>query len=342
LPSQMSEWLIEHGIREERALLIDNGEVLAARHIWPGSLNPGQVLEARLATKRKGTKRGVATTAAGAEILIDHLPSEVTEGQMIHVRITRAPIAELGRLKRAIGRHQDDHSIEELQERGATPGDASGFQYPMLGVEKVSQLPTGQGFAAGDWEEVWHAASSGAISFDGGEILCAVTPGMTVIDIDGDLPSRELALAAVPAIAKALKWFDMGGNIGIDFPTLEAKADRRAVDEALANALSDWSHERTAMNGFGFVQIVARLEGPSLLHRFAASRVGMCARYALRLAERAQGTGPILLLTVHPALNSKLKPEWLEELAKRTGREVRIETNPALALEASQAQIIVQ
>ena len=165
---------------------------------------------------------------------------------------------------------------------------------------------------------------------------------MTVIDIDGALPPRELALAAVPAIAKALRWFDLGGNIGIDFPTLEAKADRRAVDEALAKALSDWSHERTAMNGFGFVQIVARLEGPSLLHRFAASRVGMCARYALRLAERAQGTGPILLLTVHPALNSKLKPEWLEELAKRTGREVRIETNPALALEAPQAQIIAQ
>ena len=36
------------------------------------------------------------------------------------------------------------------------------------------------------------------------------------------------------------------------------------------------------MNGFGFVQLVARLNGPSLLHRFAISRLGMAARMALR------------------------------------------------------------
>ena len=90
------------------------------------------------------------------------------------------------------------------------------------------------------------------------------------------------------------------------------------------------------------MQIVARLEGPSLLHRFATSRVRMCAQYALRVGERAEGIGPVLLLTVHPSLKAKLKPEWLEELAKRTGRKVRIETSPTLALEAPSAQILSQ
>ena len=93
------------------------------------------------------------------------------------------------------------------------------------------------------------------------------------------------------------------------------------------------------MNGFGFVQLVARLEGPSLLHRMATSRVGAAARMALRRAERVEGAG-ITLLTVHPALKAKLKPEWLEELEKRTGRQVRIETDPGLAIEAAAAQII--
>lgn len=320
----MAEWLIEEGIGERRALLIEAGEVLAAKIEWPGELSAGQVHACQLTTRKQGKRRGTATLKNGAEVLVDHLPPHVSEGVSGYVRVTRAAIAERGRFKRAQGRWCDDTS--------------DGLREAAPALEGQLARP----FVAGDWEEVWHAASSGSIAVAGGELLCSVTPAMTVIDIDGDLPPRELALAAVPAIAKALKWFDMGGNIGIDFPTLEAKTDRRAVDEALADALADWPHERTAMNGFGFVQIVARLEGPSFLHRFATSRVSMCARYALRVAERAQGTGPAILLTVHPALKAKLKPEWLEELAKRTGREVRIETNPALALEAPSAQILSQ
>ena len=281
---------------------------------------------AQLTTKLAGAKRGVATLENGTQVLVDHLPPELTEGASMALRISRAAIAERGRLKRAHGRYLAP----------TLPKDDAALYTQALEGKHVPH------FEAGLWEEVWHAASSGSISFAGGEILCSVTPAMTVIDIDGDLGPRELALSAIPAIAKALEWFDLGGNIGIDFPTVQAKADRRAVDEALGAALAVWPHERTAMNGFGFVQIVARLEGPSLLHRFSTSRVGMCARYALRVAERSQGTGPVLELRVHPALRAKLKPEWIEELTRRSGRQVRIETDPGLALEAPQAQILVR
>jgi Ribonuclease G/E len=197
-------------------------------------------------------------------------------------------------------------------------------------------------FPAALWEDVWHAASSASLDFPAGEILISVTPAMTVIDVDGIGAPRDVALAAVPAIARALRWFELGGNIGIDFPTLAAKTDRRAVDEAIDAALADWPHERTAMNGFGFVQLVARLEGPSLLHRFASARLGAAARMVLRRAELAAdiGTGRALLLTVHPALKAKLKEAWLAELARRTGREVRIETDPGLAIEAAHAQLL--
>jgi Ribonuclease G/E len=165
---------------------------------------------------------------------------------------------------------------------------------------------------------------------------------MTVIDIDGVGTARDLALAAIPAITRALAWFDLGGNIGIDFPTLQIKQDRHTVDSALAAALADWPHERTAMNGFGFVQILARLSGPSLLHRFAVSRLGMAARMALRRAELAAdtGMGRVLELRVHPALKAKLKDAWLAKLARRTGREVRIVAEPALAIEAANAQVV--
>lgn len=313
----MAEWLVERGIGEDRALLVDNDQVLAARHFISGAPRAGTVYPARLTSRSSGASRGTAVTDAGLEVLVDKLPRDCTEGSKVLVRLTRAPIAERGRFKLAQGRvvtseaAQDDWSPREVA-----------------------------AFAPGLWEEVWHAASSGRVDFAGGELVCCVTPAMTVIDVDGDLRPRDLALASVPAIGQALRWFDIGGSIGIDFPTIEAKADRGLVNDALEDVLAEWPHERTAMNGFGFVQLVARLEGPSLLHKFSSSRVGMCARYALRLAERAEGHGGAVLLTVHPALKAKISDDWIAQLSRRTGKEVRIATDPALALEAPSAQIV--
>ena len=320
--SSGAEWLIERGIGETRALLINNGEVLAAKLHWHGELTAGEVHRAKLTHKKSKTRRGLATLDNGTEVFLDHLPADLTEGANIAVRISRSAIAEQGRYKYPQGR-----CVSEGETQTASPE-------PLAHMGKAVQR-----FAPGLWEEVWQSASSGQLDFVGGGIICSPTPAMTLIDVDCYWP-QEAYFNAIPAISRALRWFDIGGNIGIDFPTILDKSDRKACDSRLDEFLDDWPHERTAMNGFGFVQIVARLKGPSLLHRFATSRVGMCARYALRVAERAEGTGPVLLLTMHPALKAKLKPEWLEELAKRTGRKVRIEANPALALEAPSAQIL--
>lgn len=317
----MAEWLIEQGIAETRALLVEGERVLAAKVMWPDELAAGARTAGKLTAKLKGTRRGVALLENGTEALVDHLPPQATEGQTLDCVVTRAALAERGRLKRA-------------QVRVAGPDTPS----------PVASWPDGsvvRRFPVGMWEEVWHAASSASLDFSGGQVLVSVTPAMTVIDIDGVGAPRAVALAAVPAISQALAWFDLGGNIGIDFPTLAAKNDRRAVDEALGAMLAGWPHEGTAMNGFGFVQLVARLEGPSLLHRFATARLGMSARMALRRAElAADGTGRVLLLTVHPALKPKFKDDWVADLARRTGREVRIEADPGLAIEAAHAQLL--
>ncbi|TRD10591.1 ribonuclease [Erythrobacter insulae] len=314
----MAEWLIEEGIGEHRALLVENDEVCAAKVYWPGELYAGMVASAHLTSKNAGARRGTAHLHGGTAVLVDQLPRDVTEGAQITLRIVRAPIAERGRLKLAQARFCTD--------------DAPVSAAPLPQGKTVRRFP------AGLWEEVWPSAAAGALEFEGGSLLVSPTPAMTLIDIDcSDIKNGNPG--AIPAIAKALRWFDIGGNIGVDFPTITEKSERKRIDALLDKHLSDWPHERTAMNGFGFVQLVARLEGPSLLQRFATSRTAMCARMALRRAEQAEGHG-VILMTVHPALKSELKPEWLDELARRTGKQVRIETSPSLALEAAQAQII--
>lgn len=314
-------WVVEHGIGESRALLIEGERMIAARMRWPDELFAGQVVPATLVARRAGSKRGTARTEAGDEILVDRLPAQVSEGRPLYVQVTRAAIAERGRLKRAQGRHV-----------------AADAQLPEQS-DPFAHAATVRRFPAGTWEEAWSAAWERELAFPGGTLLFDVTPGMTVIDIDGDLPPRELALAAIPALARALRWFDLGGSIAIDFPTLAARAERQAVDAALAAALEGWPHERTAMNGFGLVQLVARLAGPSLLHRLALHRAPAAARMLLRQAEAVEGAGAILL-AAHPAVLAALRPEWIVELERRAGRPVRTAAEPALALGGGHAQIV--
>ncbi len=310
------DWLIEDGIGERRCALIEGGQIVAARIDLPGELTAGQVEDAVLIARTAGSARGTARFASGEEALVDRLPREASEGATLRLEVTRAAMAEAGRSKLAQAR----------------PTNAAARLAPLPG-KVVPRFP------ACDWDEVWDEAAQGMVAFPGGALHFALTPAMTVIDIDGTLRGRELALAAIAPLAAALRRFDLGGNIGIDFPTLEAKADRRAVDEALAAALADWPHERTAINGFGFVQLVARLTRPSLLHRIQLGRRDAAARRLLRRAEMVAEPG-VLLLTCHHAVQAKLREDWLAELTRRTGRQVRLASDPKLALSAGFAQAV--
>ena len=317
----MAEWLIERGIGEDRAILVEDGAVLAARLQVHGTLAAGEVADAVLIARQSGSKRGTARFASGEEVLVTGLPREASEGAPLRLIVTRAAMAETGRLKRAQARPS-----EQAPCPAPTLAEA-------LEARVVRQFPSGL------WEDLFTEALSGAVDFAGGSLTITPTPALTVIDIDGTLPPRELSLAAVPAISAALARLDLAGSIGIDFPTLPAKADRLAVDTALAAALDDWPHERTAMNGFGFIQLVARLERPSLLHTLAADRPRAAARLLLRQAEQVAEPG-VLLLTAHPAVRRAVSAAWEAELTRRSGRLLRWDEAPGLALNGGFAQAV--
>lgn len=317
----MSEWLVEEGIGEERAILLDCGHAIAARLRWPGGLEAGQVEDARLVARTANSRRGTARFACGEEALVDSLPHDASEGTVMRLAVTRSAIAERGRLKRAQARPSPE-----------APRPAPTLAED-LGARVVGRFP------AGLWDDLFSDAWSGEVAFSGGALTITPTPAMTLVDIDGTLPPRELALAAVEPLAGALARLDLAGSIGIDFPTLPDKNDRKQIDGALERALADWSHERTAMNGFGFVQIVAKLRHPGLLHRIQTDRAAASARRLLRLAEQVSEPGA-LLLTCHPAVKAALRSDWLAELTRRSGRAVRIESDPTLALDAAFAQAV--
>jgi hypothetical protein len=313
----LAEWLTERGIGEDRSVLLDGDRIVAARIDLPECLLAGQVEDAVLVSRTAGSKRGTARFPSGEEALVDRLPPEAREGASLRLEVTRAAMPEAGRHKLAQAR----------------PTTAP------VGPDAVSAGRVVHAFPACDWDELWDEAAQGIVAFAGGSLHFALTPAMTVIDIDGELRGRELALAAIPPLADALRRFDLAGNIGIDFPTLEAKVDRRAVDEALAAALADWPHERTAMNGFGFVQLVARLVRPSLLHLLSRNRAKAAARLLLRRAEQVEAPGA-LLLSAHPAVRAAVSAELEGELARRSGRNIGWAENAGLALDAGFAQAI--
>lgn len=322
MPEHGPGWLVEEGIGEHRAVRIEGGNIVAARVEWPGQLAAGWIVEATLASRAAGSGRGTALAATGEEILVDRLPRDAREGATVRLAITRGALHGPGRFKRAQARPSEaEPSQPSLADR--------------LGAKVVRRFPP-EG-----WDELIDEALASEIAFAGGSLLFAPTPAMTTVDVDGSLPPGVLALAAVQALGRALRRFDLGGAVAIDFPTLESKADRRAIDEALGAALAAWPHERTAMNGFGLVQMVSRLERASLLHLAAWQRARLVWRRLLRRAETLEGAGPIEL-SLHPSLERALDSAHLAELERRTGTSVRVRKVATLVPDAPHAQRVAR
>ena len=322
----MSEWLVEEGIAEQRAILVEGHQILAARLHWPGGHTAGRIDDAVLVAKQRGATRGTVRFPDGEEALIDGLLPAITEGSTLRCQITRPPLAEQGRYKLAHCRLSD-----------APPRPAPGLVEQLRSEGHALRIV--QRFPDSLWDELWLEAFDGQVDLAGGTLQVIDTPAMTLIDVDGIGAPQDLALAAAPAIAAVLTRFDIGGNIGVDFPTVASKADRRRVDEALRDALGCWPHECTAMNGFGFVQIVARFSRPSLLQLVQRHRASAAARRMLRQAEQLTGHGT-LSLVMNPAVHAALRDEWCSALGRRCGRAIRLTSNPALAMESGLAQIV--
>ena len=314
----MPEWLWEAGIGETRAALVEGDTILeAAIELDDGALRVGHVARARLIDRQTGRVR----LDSGEEALLTGPPG-IPEGGALTVAITREAIPEPGRLKPPRATAMD---------AAPAPGPTLIERLRATGIH-LRQLQSHQrdDLESAGWSELLDEATSGHIAFPGGVLLMSPTPAMTLFDVDGTPPLDALALHAATAVAQAIRRQAIGGSIGVDFPTLAGKAPRQAVAAAIDAGL-DWDgaqpFERTAVNGFGFLQIVRPRPRASLPELLRADPVGAQTRAMLRRLERE--AGPPRPHRLPAAVHARLlaRPDWLAELARRTGAAPLLESD---------------
>ena len=312
---RLPEWIFEAGIGESRAALVEGDRILEAVIETHAALRLGTVARARLVELTPGGMGRLAI--GGEEAVIARIPPGVTKGATLTVSIVREAIPEPGRAKPARAQATDaaEGSGPDLHQRIV----ATGLPVRTLRAHEPDVLE-----AAG-WSELLEEASGGQIGFPLGALRLSPTPAMTLFDVDGPPPLDALAVAAARAVAAAIRRHGIGGSIGIDFPTLEGKAARAAVAAAIDAALPP-PFERTAVNGFGFLQIVRPRPRPSIPEIVRSDPTAAASRALLRRLEREPPGAP-LHHRVSAAVRARLlaHPDWLAELARRTGVTHRLD-----------------
>lgn len=286
--------LVEAAPGATRALVLD-GDTVVEAHIARADdpLPVGLIAPARLADRRQGV-----VVLAGAEAQLAPVPADWPEGQTRLVEVLRPARPDGVRDKQARVTAHDGPARPalDLTTRLATAGHAVTL-VPAHGPDVL---------ADSGWDTVVEEALSGRVEFPGGRLLVAPTPAMLVIDVDGTGDLARLAEAAARAVAALIRRHGIGGPVVVDFPSLGGRAPRAVVDAILAETLPP-PFERTAMNGFGLVQIIRPRRQLSLIE--AVRQPGFAALELLRRAQRL--VGPVQIeaqasvidwLAAHPAL----------------------------------------
>lgn len=304
----MPEWLIERGIGETRCALIEDGEIVEARVGRDGVTPPGTVIEAKLVA----VAPRITVEAGGELFLLPRGVSGVTEGARLMIEVTREALGGAEPWKLGLAR----------------PADRDPCPAPLLADGRVGQIE--------GWDDLLEEARSGIVRFDGGELRIEPTAAMTMIDVDGWLVPDKLAQMGAWAAARAIRRLDIGGSIGIDFPTLKGREQRKIVDDVMADYLPQ-PFEKTAINGFGFVQVVRPRRRASLVE-LAQDRGSFEARALLRrMGSEHPGAKR---LVAHPGVTAVLEqhPTWLEALGRQLGGRIGLRADPALPMSGGYAE----
>lgn len=347
--------LWDAGPGEIRAGLVEDGKLTEFRIIrpwrteWPVAV--GEQYTARI-LENLGDGKALVSLGGAIEALLEHAP-RVPEGTLLAVEMVRPPIPEPGRWKRALVRARSDvagRKSEGCHQSGKQPWESfllewhdkvdriscsdafavkQVFQY--IGPHGLLAKPDPEAIENADFDSLIEAAAKGEFAIEGGMLSIERTRAMTTIDIDGGKDPVALNLAAASEIPRLLRLLDIGGQVGIDFLSMPDRKSRQLVDSALAGACDTLGpHERTAMNGFGFVQIVrprSRPSIPEIVCETTPGRISVSSRAValLRAAARSCGHGKRQLVAAPPIIEHLRNwPDELEMLRASLGAEIEL------------------
>jgi hypothetical protein len=350
--------LWDAGPGEIRTGLVENGtltefRIIRLRRSERALLAAGEHYTARI-KNRLGPAKALVTLGGDYEAILQPAP-KMPDGTLLAVEMTRSPVPEPGRWKLSMVRSAPD--VQALTQPGwhfsAEPWElfprkiassidefickdaasANELRDHILPPEAPPARIDAAAIAAADFELLIDQGVSGEFAIEGGMLTIERTRAMTMIDIDGSGDALALNLSAARAIPKLLRLLDIGGQIGIDFLSVADRAARQAVDAELAQACSVLGlHERTAANGFGFVQIIRPRTGPSIPEILCSTLTGRLsvesrAIALLRDAGKSVGHGKRQLVAPPPVID--LIRQWPEEtMALQSSLGVAIELVP--------------
>lgn len=325
----MAQWLYEEGIGESRAARIEKGRLVEALiERENDAARPGSVMQGKLIRTIIPKRRGIARLINGEEVLVEPIPPKIAEGASVFIEILREAIPEEGRAKLAKGRialpGTKAHPAPSLLQRIR----ATGIPITPCPAHEEDQLE------AHGWSELMEEAMSGEVGAEDAALRIFPTPAMILIDVDGSLPPAKLGPKGAKLAAQAIRRMGLTGSIGIDLPTMNNK-DERAIASAQIDKYLPLPFERTAVNGFGFIQVIRRRERMNLMELLRADPVETAALGLLRRAER-HGQGGAAVITAAPAIIDRLHKasEWIEQLARRRGGAISLKVDPGLGISA--------
>jgi hypothetical protein len=323
----LPEWLVEHGIGETRAALVDDGRIVEARIELAGAVPAGSILEARLTSIGQNGRNAVARDESGLEYLLPHGAGQSTEGSRLDIEVTREAIPGNEPWKRPMARaaRSSPRGLPPLEQR--LDGRLLVFPGSRDALNEAG------------WNDLLAEAASGTISSSFCQLQLFPTSAMTLIDVDGPCPAAELMTLGATEAAKAILRLDIGGNIGVDLPTVRDRSARTSAVEKVDRVLAGTRFERTAVNGFGFLQIVRPRLRPSFLE-LAQDRAAFEARALLR---RAAFEPPgSKRLVAHPAVVGILagRKDWTGQLARQLGGTVELRESSSIPMSGGYAETV--
>jgi hypothetical protein len=300
---------------------------------------------------------GAFVALAGAEGFLPDSEGAngLTAGTILTVRVTRAAQGNKGPRLSARVDQPASGVAPALLRRGPDPVTRLAVRYPnapilvddagvAASVGLAARVIVAQFVLDEDIADAIDALSRPVVELPGGAILSIwPTPALVAIDLDaggslagaGGARSRHEALnrAVLPALAGQIRLRNLSGGIVVDLAGLSPRKRAALGADFIAALANDPLHPRfLGFTALGLAEIVRPRIHPPLHELLAGPLAAGLAALRAVMAEFSRDPRGMAVIRAHQTVVSALQadPVALPDIARRTGREATVRSDPSL------------